>query len=132
MNIRYLRTFVAVAEQGNFARAANAVCLTQSAVSVQMRTIESQLGVELFDRSKRPAVLNPNGEALLGRVRELVSMFDALTENPKGAPAELPGLVQLGAVRSTLSGLVPRAVTALHQAFSWSPHHRLRRAAGGI
>lgn len=116
MNIRYFKTFVAVAEQGNFARAANAVCLTQSAVSVQMRTLESQLGIELFDRSKRPAILNPNGESLLSRVRELVSMFDALTGDPT-PPCDLPGLVQLGAVRSTLSGLVPRAVTALRHLF---------------
>jgi DNA-binding transcriptional LysR family regulator len=117
MNIRYLRTFVAVAEQGNFARAANAVCLTQSAVSVQMRTIENQLGVELFDRSKRPAVLNSNGEALLLRVRELVSMYDSLTDDPMGT-VELPGVVQLGAVRSSLSGLIPRTVTALHNELS--------------
>jgi DNA-binding transcriptional LysR family regulator len=117
MNIRYLRTFVAVAEQGNFARAANAVCLTQSAVSVQMRTIETQLGVELFDRSKRPAVLNPSGEALLARVRELVAMFDSLTEDPTGS-LDLPAVIQLGAVRSTLCGLVPRAVTALHDEFA--------------
>jgi DNA-binding transcriptional LysR family regulator len=117
MNIRYLRTFVAVAEQGNFARAANAVCLTQSAVSVQMRTIETQLGVELFDRTKRPAVLNANGESLLARVRELVAMYDSLTEDPKGSP-DLPGVIQLGAVRSTLSGLIPRTVTALHNEFA--------------
>jgi DNA-binding transcriptional LysR family regulator len=117
MNIRYLRTFIAVAEQGNFARAANSVCLTQSAVSVQMRTIENQFGVELFDRSKRPAVLNANGEALLSRVRELVAMFDSLTEDPMGT-LELPGVIQLGAVRSTLSGLIPRTVTALHNEFS--------------
>ena len=117
MNIRYLRTFVAVAEHGNFARAANAVCLTQSAVSVQMRTIEGQFGIELFDRSKRPAVLNANGEALLARVRELVAMFDSLTEDPTGSQ-DLPSIIQLGAVRSTLSGLIPRTVAALHNDFA--------------
>ncbi len=72
---------------------------------------------ELFDRSKRPAVLNASGEALLSRVRELVAMFDSLTEDPTGSP-ELPGVIQLGAVRSTLSGLIPRTVTALHNEFS--------------
>lgn len=117
MNIRYLRTFIAVAEHGNFARAANAVCLTQSAVSVQMRTIEGQFGIELFDRSKRPAVLNANGEALLARVRELVAMFDSLTEDPTGSQ-DLPSIIQLGAVRSTLSGLIPRTVAALHNDFA--------------
>ncbi len=116
MNIRYLRTFIAVAEQGNFARAANSVCLTESAVSVQMRTIENQFGVELFDRSKRPAVLNANGEALLSRYENWSRC--SISDPVRMGTLELPGVIQLGAVRSTLSGLIPRTVTALHNEFS--------------
>lgn len=64
MSFRHLRTIVAVAEHGFFAAAAQVVSLMQSAVSQQMKTLEEQLGLELFDRNKHPPQLNTRGEAL--------------------------------------------------------------------
>jgi DNA-binding transcriptional LysR family regulator len=58
-----LKTFIAVAEYGNFARAANAVGLTRSAVSMQFRMLENLLGIQLFDRSQRPSALNEHCKA---------------------------------------------------------------------
>jgi DNA-binding transcriptional LysR family regulator len=53
--IRFLRTFVAVARHGSFAVAAEQMALTQSAVSMQMRALETEFRHELFDRCGRPA-----------------------------------------------------------------------------
>src|SRR4051812_5576505 len=111
MNLRNLKTFIAVADQGNFARAANAVGLTQSAVSMQMRSLENLLGIQLFDRSKRPAVLSEQGEVLVKRAREIVRLFDTMFADAVGTDNQ-PAVLHLGAVRSTLSALLPRALSA--------------------
>ncbi|PZP77416.1 MAG: LysR family transcriptional regulator, partial [Ectopseudomonas oleovorans] len=63
--LRELKTFVTVARLGTFAAAGQQVGLTQSAVSAQMRVLEQHLGVRLFDRSGRAAVLNAAGRHAL-------------------------------------------------------------------
>lgn len=116
MNLRNLKTLVAVADHGNFARAANAVGLTQSAVSMQMRALEDFLGIQLFDRSKRPAVLNERGDLLVRRARLLVRSLEGLIDDSISADSK-PANLHLGAVRSTLSGLMPRALIAFNRQF---------------
>ena len=69
MGIRNLRTLVAVADRGSFAAAARAVGLTQSAVSMQLRGLEDELRIKLFDRHRRPPALNDHG-ALIGWVAD--------------------------------------------------------------
>lgn len=112
MSIRHLKTLIAVSEHGSFAAAAEAVCLTQSAVSQQMKALEEQLGVELFDRHRRPPELNPRGRALIQRARQLVYLYERLHDEA-GGESELVGLLELGAVPTTLTGMVPRALVRL-------------------
>ena len=78
MSIRNLRTLVAVADRGSFAAAARAVGLTQSAVSMQLRGLETELGTELFDRTRRPPVLNDHGKLLVRRAREIVQLYERM------------------------------------------------------
>lgn len=59
--MRILKTLVAVAEHGTFAAAAKVVGLSPSAVSRQIQVLEQHLAAELFDRSRRPPVLNEKG-----------------------------------------------------------------------
>ncbi|MEX0730782.1 MAG: LysR family transcriptional regulator [Aquisalimonadaceae bacterium] len=115
MSLRHLRTLIAVSEQGSFAAAAEAVWLTQSAVSQQMKALEEELGIALFDRSKRPPQLNDQGKALIQRARQLVYLYDGL-KDPGGADANLEGLLEIGAVPTALTGMVPRALGALRAA----------------
>lgn len=102
--IRFLRTFVAIAEHGSFAGAAGHVALTQAAVSLQMRALEAELRRELFDRSGRMAVLNAEGQALLPRARQLLALYDELRAVPQ-APEAMSGAVAVGAVVSVMGGL---------------------------
>lgn len=88
MDLRQLSYVVAVADHGGFTRAAEAVHVTQPALSQAVRTLEAELGVELFHRTGRSVVLTAAGEALLGPARR--ALRDA--ETARAAVAEVAGL----------------------------------------
>jgi DNA-binding transcriptional LysR family regulator len=75
MNIKHLTHIVAVAERGNFGRAAEHLNLSQPALSRSIQAAEAQLGIRLFDRGSAEVTLTPAGEFVLERARRLV--FDS-------------------------------------------------------
>src|SRR5690242_1993278 len=77
IELRHLRTFVAVAEELNFGRAAERLYITQPAVSRQIRSLEQLVGCELVRRTTRRVELTLAGEALLERSRRLLADVDA-------------------------------------------------------
>ncbi|WP_137874175.1 LysR substrate-binding domain-containing protein [Rhodococcus sp. Q] len=80
MELRQLEYFVAVAEERNFTRAAERVHISQSGVSAQIRSLERELGAELFDRSARTATLTVAGKAALEHARAALASAEALTQ----------------------------------------------------
>ncbi len=116
MSIRRLRTLLAIAERGTFAAAATDVHVSQAAVSMQMKALEGELGVVLFDRSRRPPVLTASAHALLPKAREIVGGYDALVRSVRdgGGPT---GELTIGAVPTTMTGLVPKAISALRTSY---------------
>ncbi|WP_136067280.1 LysR family transcriptional regulator [Modicisalibacter radicis] len=76
MDTQSLQAFVAVADHGSFSLAAEALYLTQPAVSKRIATLEDQLGVRLFDRIARRVSLTEAGRLLLPRAREILVMVD--------------------------------------------------------
>lgn len=76
LDMNALRSFVAVAEEGGVTRAAGIVNLTQSAVSMQIKRLETMLDIELFERRNRTLVLTPNGEQLLSFARRILALND--------------------------------------------------------
>lgn len=72
MELRHLRAFLAVAEEQSFTRAAARLCLTQPALSQQIRDLERIAGVRLFERSARWVRLTPAGSALLDPARQAI------------------------------------------------------------
>jgi DNA-binding transcriptional LysR family regulator len=110
-SIRTLQTFLATARLGSFAAAGQEVGLTAAAVGLQVRALEEELGVALFDRSARAVVLNTEGRQRVLAVKELVERWQQLQVQP--APGELGGTVVMGALVSALMGAFADALWKL-------------------
>lgn len=125
MNIRHLETLLAIADSGSFAAAAERVGVTQSAVSMQMKTLEEELGASLFDRTRRPPVLNETADGLLARVRELVRLSEDIRAVAGDGTAR--GRLRLGIIPTAATGLVPTALARLAER---APDLRIRVESG--
>ncbi|WP_316189301.1 LysR family transcriptional regulator [Bradyrhizobium sp. SZCCHNS1054] len=126
MSLRALRTFLAIAKHGTFARAGTAIGLTQSAVSLQVKALEREFGTPLFDRSTRHPRLTEAGRRLLSRAENLVSLYDTIPEMLSDE-RNLTGRLRLGAIQTALAGPLPEALAALRQAH---PGLRIHVSAG--
>jgi DNA-binding transcriptional LysR family regulator len=106
MNLRYLRTFAAIADLGGFARAAALLNLSQPALSRQINALETELGVPLFDRVGRRVQLTSQGEDLLRRSRRLFAEADALGERARSLKSGEIGILRVGATPQVIENLL--------------------------
>lgn len=123
--LRFLRTFLAVARHGSFSDAAEHVGLTQAAVSFQMRSLETELGRELFDRTGRLALLNTAGRELLPEVTQLLDLYEHI-RRPRAPSGDLAGSVAVGAIVSCMGGL-SKVISGLKKNH---PHLEVRLLSG--
>ncbi|MEM7596742.1 MAG: LysR family transcriptional regulator [Pseudomonadota bacterium] len=112
MTIKHLRTLVAIADAKTFSAAAERVHVTHAAVSQQMRTLEADLGVALFDRSTRTPELTPVARQVVARARQILHDYDTLIPSVM-SDGGMRGTISLGAMPTTLTGLAPLAMRVL-------------------
>ncbi|MFT4195920.1 LysR family transcriptional regulator [Ottowia sp.] len=128
MDLKHLRAFLTVADTGNVTRAASMLNLVQPAVSRQIRLLEEDIGVALFERERHGMLLTTAGQALVGYARRALLEIDRARAEVAGAAAQqVSGLVTLGLLPSTvdmLSSAFVSAVAASH------PGIRVRIAVG--
>src|SRR3954470_23245216 len=115
MELRHLATFVAVAEEGSFTRAAGRLHVVQSAVSAGVRSLERELGATLFDRSTHRVELSEAGRALLPEARRTLAAAAAARDAVDQLRGGLRGTVRLGMMLAPRdAGIsVPRLLAAL-------------------
>ncbi|WP_194291678.1 LysR family transcriptional regulator [Rhizobium sp. ICMP 5592] len=110
-----LRTFVAIAETGNFSTAADAVFRTPSAVSMQIKKLEEQLGVTLFLRDARSVSLTQHGEMLLSYARNILALSNEAVS--RFIMPELSGVVRLGAPDDIGERLLPTILKSFSESY---------------
>ena len=112
MDLRHLRTFVAVAEQGTVSRAALRLRVAQPALSRQISALEAALGVTLFDRVRRRLVLTGQGEQLLADCRSILGAVESLGERARLLRRQDAGVLKVGATPQMIDGVF---ATFLHR-----------------
>jgi len=112
MDLRHLRTFVTVAEQGTVSKAALHLRIAQPALSRQISDLEQELGLKLFDRVGRRLFLTGEGEQLLGSCRGLLGNVSSLSEQAQLLRRGDTGVLKVAAspvqIESILSTFLPR------------------------
>jgi DNA-binding transcriptional LysR family regulator len=98
MELRHLRYFVAIAEERSFTRASERLWVAQPGLSTQIRRLESELGVRLFERHARGVDLTDAGELLLERARTALAAADAARATGHDLEEGLVGSLRLGIV----------------------------------
>jgi DNA-binding transcriptional LysR family regulator len=106
MNLRFLRTFVEIADNAGFARAAARLNLTQSAASRQIQALEAELGLRLFTRTGRSVRLTSEGEDLLARSRRLLFDADAIGQRADALKTGEVGVLRVGATPQVIENLL--------------------------
>jgi DNA-binding transcriptional LysR family regulator len=113
MELRHLRYFTAVAEELHFRRAAERLHVAQPAVSEQVRKLEQELGVKLFDRTQRNVSLTVAGAALLEEARRVLHAADVATLAARSAGETAGMRLHIGYLSDALPGCFPRALRRL-------------------
>jgi LysR family hydrogen peroxide-inducible transcriptional activator len=107
MNLRDLRYLLALAEHGHFGLAAEACGISQPTLSVQLRKLEEELGVTLFERGNKGVTPTEACERLLGHVRGAVAEADAILNVARGLRDPLSGRLRLGVIPTLAPYLLP-------------------------
>jgi DNA-binding transcriptional LysR family regulator len=96
LELRHLQYFVTIAEQGSFTRAAERLWLAQPGLSTQIRRLEAELGVKLFERHARGVDLTEAGELFLARVRLALAAVETASATGRDLEAGVIGSLRLG------------------------------------
>lgn len=113
--IRELQTFLAIVRYGTFSAAAEQIGLTQSAVSAQIKRLESDLQAELFKRSGRTIELNEAGRCLVPKAEHLLQTYQLTRASLQGGSP--PPRIRIGAIPTAQAMLLPKALVAYQKHF---------------
>ena len=115
LTVQQLRCFVAVADEGQFTRAAEQLDVAQPSLSAQIGRLEQALGVLLFYRAHRPVTLTDAGVELLPLARRVLGSVNDVLRAVADVEALRRGQVTIGATPSLGSSLLPRVLSRFHE-----------------
>ena len=115
MDLRQLRYFVAVAEEMSFRRAAERLAVSQPPLSLQVKKLEEELGVQLFVRGKRRISLTSSGQVLLESARKIIADEQRANHEVRRAASGETGRLVIGCTDDFIHDLLPRALAIMHR-----------------
>ncbi|MCB6993831.1 LysR family transcriptional regulator [bacterium 210820-DFI.6.37] len=109
MEFKYLNTFMAVVQEGSFSKAAGMLGYTQSAITFQMRQLEQELSMKLFEKVGRQMVLSPAGEKLIPYAKEVLLSVEKM-KSLNTSLSQLEGTLTLAMAETQLCYRLPRVL----------------------
>lgn len=117
MTLTQLQVFVAAAKAGSFTRAAEEIGFTQSAVSQMIQSLEKELGVSLFQRSRSGITPTSIGERMLQHAREILNITTCMTEEANLARGITSGTLRIGSIPSVANRFMPGLLGSFRKQF---------------
>lgn len=117
MTIVQLEYLLAVANCGSFSQAADQCFVTQPSLSMQVKSLEEELGVVLLDRSKKPVIPTEAGEVVLAQARETLSAYNYIKEAVSELKGETAGRLRLGVIPTIAPYLLHKFIPAFVHAY---------------
>lgn len=117
MNLRDMSYLVAVAEAGHFGRAAERCFVSQPTLSGQIKKLEEELGVVIFERTRRSVQITPVGEQILAHARLILEQADSIRQLAQHHLDPLAGPLRIGAIPTLSPYLVPLILKPLAQQY---------------
>ena len=128
MDLKRLRTFVTVAEQGTVSSASERLRITQPALSRQLQDLQAEFGVQLFDQVGRRLRLTTEGAELLPTCRTLLRQADDVLEHARSLADGESGELRVGATAHTIANVFPRFLREFATKY---PHVRVKTVEAG-
>ena len=131
MDIRQLRYFCAIAEEGQISRAAQRLHIAQPPLSYQLKLLEEELGVKLVDRNTRSLSLTPAGHVFYQRAEQILGMLQAAASEVKDVEYGVNGILAIGSPPAIGNIYIPERIARFHKEypyvrFQWREGHTFR------
>ena len=117
MNLRDFKYVIAVAETHHFGRAAERCYVSQPTLSGQIKKLEDELGVVIFERTKRSVEITPIGQEIIALARQLMEQADAIEQVARAHSDPLAGPFRIGALPTLSPYLMPLILVPLRQQY---------------
>ncbi|MGA8007828.1 MAG: LysR substrate-binding domain-containing protein [Thiomonas sp.] len=117
MELRQLRYFVTIAEQGSFSRAAERLHVSQPPLSTQIKALEDEIGARLLERSNRGVALTTAGAAFYDDIRSMLAQLEHAVERVRQAGRGDTGTLSIGFVSIADFGILPPTLKSFHARF---------------
>ena len=117
MDIKDMRAFYAIVEEGNISHAAQRLDIAQPALSRQMKRLETSLGVQLFERGSRRIRLTDAGRVMYTRVEHILGMVDGTVREITEIGSGIAGSIRLGTITTSGALLLPALISEFHSRY---------------